>query len=46
VIKAINTVFKNREEEFFTFDEFCRLRQATTDRERKAFFWFLDSFLE
>ena len=32
VIKAINTVFKNREEEFFTFDEFCKLRRATTDR--------------
>jgi hypothetical protein len=46
VIKAINTVFKNREEEFFTFDEFCKLRRATTDRERKAFFWFFDSFLE
>ena len=46
VIKAINTVFKNREEEFFTFDELCKLRQATTDRERRAFFWFFDSFLE
>jgi hypothetical protein len=37
VVKAINTVFKNREEEFFTFDEFCKLRRATTERERKAF---------
>ena len=46
VVKAINTVFKNREEEFFTFDEFCKLRRATTERERKAFFWFFDSFLE
>jgi len=46
VIKAINTVFKNCEEEFFTFDELCKLRQATTDRERRAFFWFFDSFLE
>jgi hypothetical protein len=44
VIKAINTVFKNCEEEFFTFDEFCKLRRATTDRERKAFFWFFDIF--
>ena len=44
VIKAINTVFKNCEEEFFTFDELCKLRQATTDRERRAFFWFFDSF--
>ncbi len=25
VIKAMNTVFENREEEFFTFDEFCKL---------------------
>ena len=46
VIRAINTVFKKRGEEFFTFDEFCKLRRATTDRERKAFFWFFDSFLE
>jgi hypothetical protein len=46
VVKAINTVFKNREEEFFTFDEFCKLRRATTEREREAFFWFFDSFLE
>jgi hypothetical protein len=47
VIKAINTVFKNRKEEFFTLDEFCKLRRTTTDRERKAFFWFFfDSFLE
>jgi len=46
VIRAINTVFKNGEDEFFTFDELCKLRRATTDRERKAFFWFFDSFLE
>jgi hypothetical protein len=44
VIKAINTVFKTRDEEFFTFDELCKLRQATTDRERRAFFWFFDIF--
>jgi hypothetical protein len=31
-------------EEFFRLDEFCKLRQATTDRERKAFFWFFNSF--
>jgi len=42
--KIFNTVFKNCEEEFFMFDEFCKLRQATTDRERNAFFWFFDSF--
>ncbi len=47
MIKAINTVFKNREEEFFTFDEFCKLRRATTDRDEwEAFFWFFDSFVE
>ena len=46
VFKAINTVFKNCGEEFFTFDDFCKLGLATTDRERKAFFWFSDSFLE
>jgi hypothetical protein len=43
MIKAINTVFKNNKEKFFMFDEFCKLRQATTDRERNAFFWFFDS---
>ncbi len=46
MIKAINTVFKNCEEEFFTFHEFCKLRRATTNRERKGVFWFFDSFLE
>ncbi len=46
VIKAINEVFKNCEQEFFTFDKVCKLRRATTDRERQAFFWFFDSFLE
>jgi hypothetical protein len=45
VIRAINTVFKKRGEEFFTFEEICKLRRATTDREREAFFWFFDSFL-
>ena len=46
VIRTINTVFKNHDEGFFTFDELCKLRRATSDRERKAFFWFFDSFLE
>jgi hypothetical protein len=44
VIKAINAVFNSRKEEFFTCDEFCKLRRATTDRERKVFFWIFDSF--
>ena len=38
--------FKKRGEDFFTMEELCKLRRATTDRERKAFFWFYDSFLE
>lgn len=46
VIRAINTVFKDSGEQFFTFDELCKLRRATTDREKKAFIWFFDSFLE
>jgi hypothetical protein len=38
--------FKKRCEDFFTFEEFCTLRRATTEREKRAFFWFFDSFLE
>jgi hypothetical protein len=33
--------FSNCGEEFFTFEEFCTLRRATSDREKCAFFWFL-----
>jgi hypothetical protein len=46
VIRAINNVFKKSGEEFFTFGEFCKLRRATTDREREAFLWFFQTFLE
>jgi hypothetical protein len=42
--KIFNTIFKNFEEEFFMFDKFCKLRQATTDRERKALFRFFNRF--
>ena len=38
--------FKKRGEDFFAIDEFCTLRRATTEREKRAFFWFFDSFLE
>ena len=38
--------FKNLGEEFFTFDKFCKLRRATSDREKRAFFWFFNAFLE
>lgn len=37
---------KKRREEFFTFEEFCKLRRASTEREKRAFFWFFNSFLE
>ena len=30
--------FKNCGEGFFTFEEFCTLRRATSDREKRAFF--------
>jgi hypothetical protein len=43
---AINKDFKKRGEEFFTIEEFCKLRRATSDREKRAFFWFFESFLE
>jgi hypothetical protein len=38
--------FRERGEQFYTIDEFCKLRRATTEREQRAFFWFLDTFLE
>ena len=38
--------FKNRGGEFFTFDKFCKLRRATSDREKRAFVWFFNAFLE
>ncbi len=38
--------FNNCGEDFFTIEEFCKLRRATTERERRAFFWFYDKFLE
>jgi hypothetical protein len=40
-------IFKDQgEEEFFTINEQCKLRRATTKRERKAFFWFFGSDVE
>jgi hypothetical protein len=38
--------FKNRGEEFFTLKEFCKLRRARSDGEKRAFFWFFKAFLE
>ena len=35
--------FKKRGEEFFTFEELCTLRRATSEREKRAFFWFFDT---
>jgi hypothetical protein len=43
---AINKDFKTRGEDFFTFEEFCKLRTATSDREKRAFFFFFNNFLE
>ena len=43
--KAI-TEFKQCGEEFYSINEFCKLRRATTEREKSAFFWFFDTFLE
>ena len=37
---------KRRGEEFFTFEEFCKLRRSTSEREKTAFFWFFNNFLE
>ena len=38
--------FKKHGKDFFSFEEFCKLRRVTTEREKRAFFWFFDSFLE
>ena len=32
-------------EEFFTLEEVMKLRRATTERKRKAFFWFFDKYI-
>lgn len=45
VMRAIST-FKSSGEDFFTFDELCSLRRAKTDREKRAFLWFFDTFVE
>ena len=37
---------KDRAEEFYTIDELCKLRRATTNREIQAFFWFMGEFME
>jgi hypothetical protein len=33
-------------EEFFKFKEFCKLRRASSEREKRAFFCFFNNFLE
>ncbi len=38
--------FQKRREVFFIVEELCKLRRATMERERWAFFWFFDAFLE
>jgi hypothetical protein len=38
--------FKKRREDFFTIEEFCKLRRSTTEREKRAVFWFFHLFLE
>jgi hypothetical protein len=47
IVRESIVIFKDQgEEEFFTIDELCKLRRATTERERKAFFWFFGTYLE
>ena len=38
--------FEELGEESFTMDEVLKLRRATTERERKAFFWFFEKYIE
>ena len=33
-------------DKLFTVDELCKLRRATTEWEKQAFYWFFSSFLE
>jgi hypothetical protein len=46
IMRKTLSEFKERGEEFFIIEEICKLRRAATERERKAFFWFFDTFLE
>jgi hypothetical protein len=46
IIRDASTDFKKCGEVFFTFEEFCKPRRATSDREKGAFFWFFNAFLE
>jgi hypothetical protein len=46
IVRKALAEFQERGEEFFTFDEFCKLRRAETVREHCAFLWFFASFLE
>jgi hypothetical protein len=45
-VRRAPTEFRERGEQFYTIDEFCKLRRAATEREQRAFFWFFDTFLE
>ncbi len=47
IVRESIAIFKDQgEEEFFTIHELCKLRRATMERERKAFFWFFGTYLE
>jgi hypothetical protein len=46
IVRKTIDEFEESLEEFFTMDEVMKLRRATTDRERKAFFWFFDKYIE
>ncbi len=37
--------FQEKGKELFTMDELCKLRQAETECEKEAFFWFFGEFL-
>jgi hypothetical protein len=44
--KTIITKFEKAGDGFLTMDEVSKLGRASTDRKRKAFFWFFGKFLE
>ncbi|MGL6009651.1 MAG: hypothetical protein ACRC1D_09370 [Culicoidibacterales bacterium] len=46
IVREALSKFEESGEDFFSIEELTKLRRASTDRERNAFFWFYGTFLE
>ena len=46
VVDEMWSKFKKQGKKLFTIEELCKLRQAETEREMEAFFWFFGKFSE